>query len=99
MASGQSLRQVANLQTVMAEGLTAARRLFAALDVRAADPRPARRAGALPAGQATVRLEDVTFSYGDEAPVLDGLSAWRPRAARPSRWSAPPAAARPRCST
>ncbi|RZJ82716.1 MAG: ABC transporter ATP-binding protein, partial [Brevundimonas sp.] len=33
MAAGQSLRQVTNLQTVMTEGLTAARRLFAALDI------------------------------------------------------------------
>ncbi len=40
MAAGQSLRQVTNLQTVMAEGLTAARRLFAALDIQPRFARP-----------------------------------------------------------
>ena len=40
---GQSLRQLANLQTVMAEGLTAARRLFAALDVEPEIREPRRR--------------------------------------------------------
>jgi subfamily B ATP-binding cassette protein MsbA len=61
----------------MSEGLIAARRLFATLDVQ---PQivEAPNAGALPVGQATVRLENVTFSYGgaggDEAAVLDELS-------------------------
>ena len=44
MAS-QSLRQVANLQTVFAEGMAAARRLFAALDV---EPEVRERPGARP---------------------------------------------------
>ncbi len=55
-AASQSLRQLANLQTVMAEGWTAARRLFAALDV---EPEVARRSPApsrCPAPQATMRL-------------------------------------------
>jgi subfamily B ATP-binding cassette protein MsbA len=73
MTSNQSLRQLANLQTVMSEGLIAAQRLFATLDVRPQIKDPAG-AGALPAGRATVRLENVTFSYGGEAPVLEGLS-------------------------
>src|SRR5262249_35816174 len=34
LMGGQSLRQLANLQTVMSEGLIAARRLFATLDVQ-----------------------------------------------------------------
>ncbi len=73
LMGGQSLRQVANLQTVMAEGLTAARRLFAALDI---EPkiRDTPAAKPLPVGQATVRLEGVSFSYGDETIVLDDLS-------------------------
>src|SRR5213079_492399 len=43
--ASQSLRQLANLQTVMAEGLSAARRLFAALDV---EPEVRERPGAEP---------------------------------------------------
>jgi ATP-binding cassette, subfamily B, bacterial MsbA len=73
MTSNQSLRQLANLQTVMSEGLIAARRLFATLDVA---PLIADRpgAGVLSIGDAVVQLEDVTFAYGAEAAVLEGLS-------------------------
>jgi subfamily B ATP-binding cassette protein MsbA len=73
MAAGQSLRQVTNLQTVMAEGLTAARRLFASLDI---DPE-IREAGApvaLPPGPATVVFNRVSFSYGVAAPTLSEVS-------------------------
>src|SRR6185312_5612926 len=73
MMGSQSLRQLANLQTVMSEGLIAARRLFSTLDVRPQITDPAA-AKPLPAGQALVRLEDVTFSYGGEIAVLEGLS-------------------------
>src|SRR5579864_1067263 len=72
MTAAQALRQVANLQTVMTEGATAARRLFATLDVQP-QIRDAPRARALPVGAATVRLEQVSFSYGD-ATVLKELS-------------------------
>ena len=70
MSAGQSLRQVTNLQTVMAEGLTAARRLFGALDIapeirEAAAPRP------LPPGPATITFDDVTFSYGSAPTITD----------------------------
>src|SRR5690606_25438109 len=53
MACGQSLRQVTNLQTVMAEGLTAARRLFNALDIQP-EIREAPDAAPLPDGPVTV---------------------------------------------
>jgi len=48
-------------------------RLFSALDIqpKIRDPQGAK---ALPVGQATVRLEGVSFSYGDETIVLDDLS-------------------------
>ncbi|MCR5873363.1 ATP-binding cassette domain-containing protein [Phenylobacterium sp. J426] len=72
--ASQSLRQLANLQTVFAEGMSAARRLFAALDV---EPEVREKAGArpLPRGEATVRFEDVGFSYGrDGAPTLSGVT-------------------------
>ncbi|MBQ1542405.1 multidrug ABC transporter permease [Caulobacter sp. CCUG 60055] len=72
-AASQSLRQVANLQTVMAEGLTAARRLFGALDV---EPEIRDAAGARPLvlTDAAIRFENVSFSYHDGAPALDGVS-------------------------
>jgi len=72
MAS-QSMRQLANLQTVMAEGLIAARRLFAALDVEA-EVRDVPGAKELPAGKTTLRFEDVSFTYGGEEPVLDHVT-------------------------
>ena len=77
MAAGQSLRQVTNLQTVMSEGLTAARRLFDALDIQpeireAADARP------LPQGPLTVAFDHVAFAYApaaeNVAPTLSDVS-------------------------
>jgi subfamily B ATP-binding cassette protein MsbA len=73
LVAGQSQRQVANMQTVIAEGTAAAQRLFATLDVQPTI-RDAPGAADLPAGVATVRLEDVSFSYDGEAPVLGGLT-------------------------
>jgi subfamily B ATP-binding cassette protein MsbA len=72
MAS-QSMRQLANLQTVMAEGLVAARRLFSALDVEA-EIRDAPGARPLAKGATTIRFEEVSFAYGPDAPVLDGVT-------------------------
>ena len=63
MSAGQSLRQVTNLQTVMAEGMTAARRLFAALDI-APEIREAAAPRALPPGPATGAFEAVSFDDG-----------------------------------
>jgi len=68
MAAGQSLRQVTNLQTVMAEGLTAARRLFAALDIQP-EIREAADARTLAGGPTTVAFDRVSFAY---APAADG---------------------------
>ncbi|PIC01668.1 ABC transporter ATP-binding protein [Caulobacter sp. X] len=69
----QSLRQVANLQTVFSEGFTGARRLFAALDVEPTivDPVDAKP---LPAGDSAVALSHVTFSYGADIPALSDVS-------------------------
>jgi subfamily B ATP-binding cassette protein MsbA len=69
----QSLRQLANLQTVFAEGLTAARRLFAALDV---EPEVREHAGApaLVRGEATIRFDHVGFAYADGPPTLDDVT-------------------------
>jgi subfamily B ATP-binding cassette protein MsbA len=73
MAS-QSLRQLANQQTVFAEGMSAARRLFTALDV---EPEVREEAGAhpLPRGEATIRFEHVGFAYGPAgAPTLSDVA-------------------------
>lgn len=73
MIVSQSLRQLANLQTVMSEGLTAAARLFAALDI---EPTIADRPGAEPLadGPCDVALEGVSFAYGVSQPILTDVS-------------------------
>jgi subfamily B ATP-binding cassette protein MsbA len=72
--ASQSLRQLANLQTVFAEGMSAARRLFAALDVEP-EVRERPTAPPLPAGQGEIRFKDVSFAYGGEGPpTLSGVS-------------------------
>jgi subfamily B ATP-binding cassette protein MsbA len=73
LLAAQSLRQVANLQTVFSEGLTAARRLFEALDVEPAIVDPAD-AKVLPPGEATIVFDHVSFAYGDNAPALHDVS-------------------------
>jgi subfamily B ATP-binding cassette protein MsbA len=69
----QSLRQVANLQTTFSEGFTAARRLFEQLDVAPAIVDPAD-AKTLPAGEASIAFDKVSFAYGDNAPALSEVS-------------------------
>jgi subfamily B ATP-binding cassette protein MsbA len=72
--ASQSLRQLANLQTVMAEGMAAGRRLFAALDV---EPEVRERPGAhaLIPGEGVIRFDAVDFAYGGEGkPALTGIS-------------------------
>jgi len=67
--ASQSLRQLANLQTVFAEGLAGARRLFAALDVEP-EVREPPGAEALPRARGAIAFEDVSFAYGEGAPAL-----------------------------
>jgi subfamily B ATP-binding cassette protein MsbA len=73
MMAAQALRQVANLQTVFAEGMAAAARLFASLDVKA-EVGDAPSARPLDLLQATVRLEGVGFSYGGGPPALSDVT-------------------------
>jgi subfamily B ATP-binding cassette protein MsbA len=69
----QSLRQVANLQTVFAEGMSAARRLFAVLDIEP-EIRDRPDAQVLPPARGEIRFEAVGFSYGgDGPPALSGI--------------------------
>jgi subfamily B ATP-binding cassette protein MsbA len=71
--ASQSLRQLANLQTVFAEGLSAARRLFAALDV---EPEVREAAGApdLPKSRGDIGFQHVSFAYDDGGPTLSDIS-------------------------
>jgi subfamily B ATP-binding cassette protein MsbA len=69
MIAAQSLRQVANLQPVIVEGLTAAGRLFKVLDIEpnicdAPDAKP------LILTQCNIRFEGVGFHYDAETPAL-----------------------------
>ncbi|RZJ30795.1 MAG: ABC transporter ATP-binding protein, partial [Brevundimonas sp.] len=77
MSAGQSLRQVTNLQTVMTEGLTAARRLFGSLDIQP-EIREAPDAAPLAHGPVTVALDHVSFAYAPAAtggaPTLSDVS-------------------------
>jgi subfamily B ATP-binding cassette protein MsbA len=66
--ASQSLRQLANLQTVFAEGLSAARRLLAALDVEP-EVRERPDAQALARGDGAIRFEAVGFAYHPDAPA------------------------------
>ena len=71
--ASQSLRQLANLQTVMAEGMSAARRLFAALDVEP-EIRDRADAGQLGRGDGTLTFQDVGFAYGGGPATLTGVN-------------------------
>lgn len=71
--ASQSLRQLANLQTVMAEGMSAARRLFAALDVEP-EIADAADAGRLTRGNGTLTFQDVGFAYAGGPATLTGVN-------------------------
>jgi subfamily B ATP-binding cassette protein MsbA len=72
LTAGQALRQISNLLTVMSEGLTAGRRLFTALDVEA-EVRDRPGAAPISPRDAAIRLEGVSFAYG-ETQVLDNVT-------------------------
>ncbi len=73
MGAGQALRQLANLQSVMAEGFAGADRLFKALDV---EPEIVDAPGARPLGDGKldVAFEGVSFRYGPKTPALKDVS-------------------------
>jgi ATP-binding cassette, subfamily B, bacterial MsbA len=72
-AAGQSLRQLANLPPVFAEGLAAAQRMFASMDIEheVADAPDATPFAGAPE---ILRFEDVRFAYGETARALDGVT-------------------------
>ena len=67
------LKSIANLNTVLQEGLAAATRVFAVLDAK---PAIVEAAGARPLciERGTVRFADVRFAYHAEAPALNGVT-------------------------
>lgn len=76
MLAGQSLRQLSNLTTVMSEGMTAARRLFEALDIQP-EIREHANPQTLPPGPVEVAFDNVEFAYSTTSgpvPTLRGIS-------------------------
>jgi subfamily B ATP-binding cassette protein MsbA len=71
LLAGQSLRQISNLLTLTGQGVTAARRLFQALDVEP-EVRDAPGAPDLVVNEGLICLREVSFAYG-EVPVLEGV--------------------------
>lgn len=69
----QPIKAVAGLQNVLAEGVIAARRVFAILDEQ---PRVTDAAGAVPLENrgGAIRFEDVTFAYAPGETVIDRVS-------------------------
>ncbi len=72
-AAGQSLRQLANLPPVFAEGLAAAQRMFAAMDIEH-EVADAPDATPLATAPETLRFEDVHFAYSEAATALNGVA-------------------------
>jgi subfamily B ATP-binding cassette protein MsbA len=73
LASTQSLRQLANLPPVFAEGLAAAQRMFAAMDIEP-EVGDAPDAEPLTASAQALRVDNVSFSYGETAAALNGVT-------------------------
>ncbi|WP_341705345.1 ABC transporter transmembrane domain-containing protein [Ferrovibrio sp.] len=73
LSAYQPLKSLANLNTALQEGLAAAERIFALLDI---EPkiREAKDAPALAVAGGEIRLEQVRFRYTDEKSALDGVT-------------------------
>jgi ATP-binding cassette, subfamily B, bacterial MsbA len=71
--SSQALRQLTGLQGTFSQGMTAARRLFVALDIK---PEITSDADAVPLPRDFKRLsfDKASFAYGEAAPVLHEVS-------------------------
>ena len=71
--ASQALRQLAGLQGTFSQGMTAARRLFAALDIQP-EIIDASGAATLPQDFKTVAFDHAGFAYGEAAAVLKDVS-------------------------
>jgi len=70
---GKSMTDLSSLQSVMSEGMAAARRLLAGIDIQP-EVRESASPKALPAGGADLAFEKVSFAYNPEAPALHEMS-------------------------
>ncbi|WP_439815567.1 ABC transporter ATP-binding protein [Zavarzinia sp. CC-PAN008] len=77
----QPLKSLANMNTAMQEGLAAAVRIFAILDVEPTI-RDRADAPALRIAKGEIRFEGVRFHYGDGTSALDGVDITVPSGAR-----------------
>jgi subfamily B ATP-binding cassette protein MsbA len=73
LSSYQPLKSLANLNTALQEGLAAAERIFALLDIQP-QIREAADAPALKVGGGEIRLENVGFRYTEEKSALHRVS-------------------------
>jgi subfamily B ATP-binding cassette protein MsbA len=74
LAVYQPLRSVANMQTILQEGVSAGKRVFAILDERDAITDPSN-AATLEIDKGHVRFDNVTFQYeGRDTAALNGIS-------------------------
>ncbi len=73
----QPIKSLASLNATLQEGLAAAERVFALIDL---EPQITDRAGAklLPAGPGEIRFDDVRFAYAPGKPVLSGIGLVAP---------------------
>lgn len=73
LSAYQPLKALANLNTALQEGLAAAERIFAILDIPPTiTDRPGARPLAVAGGE--IRLEEVSFRYGTETTALAGVT-------------------------
>jgi subfamily B ATP-binding cassette protein MsbA len=77
----QPLKSLANMNTALQEGLAAAVRVFAVLDVEPTI-REVPGAPALKIGDAAIRFDQVHFHYGDGTSALDGVDIEVPSGSR-----------------
>src|SRR5581483_5855468 len=73
----QPMKNLANLSTNLQEGLAAAQRIFAVLDIEP-EIRSAPDAKPLVVSAGEIRFEDVRFGYAEGAPALDGVDLTAP---------------------
>jgi subfamily B ATP-binding cassette protein MsbA len=69
----EPMKKLANLNAKLQEGLAAAQRVFAVLDIESGiTDRPGARALEVSGG--TIAFDDVHFTYGPDAPALNGVT-------------------------
>ena len=85
LAAYKPMKNIANLNATLQQGLAAAQRVFSVLDLRSniterEDARPILNT------RRKIRFEDVHFRYTDKSTALSGISIWILRPAKLLRW-------------